>query len=191
MSNSTVPFFLSRYSRQLRVYLYSWLGVSFIYRHDPNSQWGFKICKMQAAMKAMIKCFRSTMRQLYIQYVSVSCPTRLSYLEKLIYYIKGVTDEVGSDLSLDSVAADHAHTYDNCLQTGAILTSKLLPRSATIDWNAPSVQEVQKNRNSIQNRKARFWQTLKPLGEVSTPIKGQKLRKVRCLKSIKLTRVLL
>ncbi len=41
-------------------------GVSFKYRHDPNSQWRIKICKMQATIKAMIKCAHLNMSQLYI-----------------------------------------------------------------------------------------------------------------------------
>lgn len=40
-------------------------GVSFKYHHDLNSQWRIKICKMQAAMKAMIKCVHLNMCQLY------------------------------------------------------------------------------------------------------------------------------
>lgn len=108
------------------------------------------------------------MSQFYGKYVSVSCPTFLSYLnfsnpenptEKLIeYYIEYHRQSHFRFVRWLGRCWSYTHNVKS-LQTGAIFTSTLhilLPRSAKISWNASFAEEEQKKRNSIQNRTAIF-----------------------------------
>lgn len=162
-------------------------GASFKYRHDLNSQWRIKICKTQAAIKAMIKCAHLNMSQLYIHASELSkIPVSSKYFSPVFekprekpseYYIK-VWQTKSGQICPSTWSMPITHTMTNAFKSGAILTSEphdRLPRSATINWNTSSAEEVQKNTNSIQNKRLVFDKPCRHLAGFQLD-KGQKFR---------------
>lgn len=191
MSDPFKGFFSSRGSWQLRVYLYSSLMWCIPMTWIPNK--GFKICKMQAAMKAVITCSRWNEPFIQTAHVPVSClniSTSSSFVltcaknpqrETDMKYDE-VTDEVRSDLSRLCWSLPHTHTHigtptvDPCARSAmgvhyesvAVFKQALYYLNtfgATIDWNASSVEE--ETRREAETRFF-FWQTSPASSYVST-----------------------
>ena len=121
-------------------------GVSFKYRHDLNSQWRIKICRMRAAIRAVIKCAHLNVSQLCLRVSGLSNIPALSSSSYLyLKFLESLT-ECCENVSLDSFRCwvwalgpqdrtlQHRHwdVQQSLCPTGNVKWGKLTHRTKTV-----------------------------------------------------------